>query len=202
MQNKIVTKVNVKVNGETVKLDVQRNLSYSNRARCARTYAHFVVKDDGTYEPWGRPVFQAFIVLMEYAGMTLPEDWGDDELMEFVQSDEYKKIWNAIDTQEFMDIVEIGEDLIEHRKQTCRKNGFIEFMDNVKGVLDAVMKTYQEAPEMAEALVGGLLERIFQNDSDNEIIGNEEMDADGTDEVDALEVGSAAEDEEVPNAGI
>ena len=171
---KNITTIKVKIAGQEVALNVKRDISYTRCKVCARVYGENIMQDNGTYEPWLRPVYQAFIVLTEYTDMSIPEEWGDDELMEFIESDEYKKIWNAIDTQQLSIIVGMGEDLIEHRKQVCRRNGFVEFIDNIKGVLEMVINAYQESPEAAEMLVTGLLENIFApNDNAVEDIDHE-----------------------------
>jgi len=173
-----ITKVMVELNGEKVEVGVKYSIPFMRRATCARIIAEGTVLADGTFEPWNRIVYQYLTILTEYADMPIPTDWGNDEIDEFVNTDDFKQIWNAIDSKEFAAIVEMAEEMIEHRKQTCRRNGFYEFLDNVTGTLEAVMKVYNEAPELAEQLVGGLLETIMGKDDTkvaNEDVSDEEV---------------------------
>ena len=169
MKESKVTKVMVELNGEKIEVEVKYSIPFMRRATCARIIAEGTVLANGTFEPWNRIVYQYLVILTEYANMPIPTDWGNDEIDEFVNTDDFKQIWNAIDSQEFAAIVEMAEEMIEHRKQTCRRNGFYEFLDNVTGSLEAVMKVHNEAPELAEQLVGGLLETIMGK-SDTETV--------------------------------
>lgn len=177
MKESKITKVMVELNGEKIEVEVKHNIPFMRRATCASIIAKGTVLNDGTFEPWNRIVYQYLVILTEYADMPIPTDWGNDEIDEFVNTDDFKQIWNAIDSQEFAAIVEMAEEMIEHRKQTCRRNGFYEFLDNVKGTLESVMKIYNEAPELAEQLVGGLLETIMGKPDtetvDEDVVENE-----------------------------
>lgn len=187
-----VTMVEVVVADQTVEVEVKRHIPFNRQAGCARVIAEATMLNDGTFEPWNRLVYQAFTVLTEYANMAIPADWGNDKLMEFVNSEEYKKIYRVIDTQEFSHLCSMAEEIIEHRKRVCRRNGFIEFIDNVKDLLQMVTNAYQESPEAAEMLVTGLLTNIIGNDSDAESVENEVF----------TETDEATEDEVEVNADI
>lgn len=176
-----ITPVKVIINNEEITLNVKSNIPFSRQRELARICAQAVVTDDGVYEPWFREIHHAFIVLFEYAGFTLPSNWTDDDVMEFVKTDDYLNIVNATDTKEVCHVYEMAEELIEYRKQTCRRNGFIEAIDNIKSLFAVVNQTYQESPAMAELLVEGMLKKIFgtangANEIDDSIEFN--MDAD------------------------
>lgn len=118
--------------------------------------------------------------MLEYAGFILPANWTDDDVAEFVETNDYADIFNAIDTEELYYIYEMAEALIEYRKQTCRRNGFIEAIDNIKSLFTIVNKAYQESPEMAELLVEGLMKNFggLVGNIDNEFKKTEEPDDD------------------------
>ena len=59
-----------------------------------------------------------------------------------------------------------ADKLIEHRKQICRRNGFVEFIDNIKSLFEMVNKAYQEAPEAAELLISGLMGAVLAENED------------------------------------
>lgn len=161
-----IEEVEIILEGEKIKLNVKRNIPYNRQIACSRIVGESVVGDDGTFKPWDRDVYLALTILTEYANMPIPTNWGNDELMEFVGSDEYAKIFEVVDIREFKNLTGNADKLIEHRKQICRRNGFVEFIDNIKSLFEMVNKAYQEAPEAAELLISGLMGAVLAENED------------------------------------
>lgn len=167
-----VSKVKIILENQEVELDVNHSLPFNKQNTCARVLAEAVVGDDGTFEPWNRAVYQAFILLTEYANMPIPAEWSNNELMDFVNSNEYKKIYNVIDQQEFVELMKMADQMIEHRKAVCRRNGFVEFIDNIKELLSIVTQAYQDSPEAAEMFMSSIVGSVFGGGASEE--GEEE----------------------------
>lgn len=126
------------VDGKEQEVQVLRHLPYGQRRAAAQYIASQVVRENGVYEPWKKPLLLGLCVMTFYARMKVPESWNDDNTAAFMLTDSYRKIKEIVDAPELLELEGWINELVEYRKTCFGQNSFDRMVNALKGVAGTV----------------------------------------------------------------
>lgn len=126
------------VDGKEQEIQVLRHLPYGQRRAAAQYIASQVVRENGVYEPWKKPLLLGLCVMTFYARMKIPESWNDDNTAAFMLTDGYREIRKIVDAPELLELEGWVNELVEYRKTCFGQNSFDRIVNALKGVAGTV----------------------------------------------------------------
>jgi len=147
-------KVKCVVNGEEVVVAVKETIPFMEQKKIAKTLSEAVVTTQGEYKVYNFEPLWAFFVLSNYTDFVFPEDWGDNEIMDFCneQNSAWREICACIRYEELERIGLWAKSLIEYRKECYKMNSFDRMIERLENFLTQTFEGIKEHPEMLDKL--------------------------------------------------
>lgn len=123
------------LNGEKFQVNVNSRAAYSSQQVIALAVAENVVSDNGVYDPSQEvPTFLVGLFMM-YADKQLP-DMSIDQMMEVERNNHMlQELRDFIEYDDWENIRQWAEDMIEYRKSTLGKNSFDRAIEQLTAAL-------------------------------------------------------------------
>ena len=150
--------IECKIDGKNVKIQAKRSALFSKRVAAANVISEAVVSKDGEFRPWAFDVHFVIFILSAYSDFVFPENWGDNEISQFMRSESYKSILNEIDPDEIHEVFEWATDLIEYRKKCYENNVLSRMAEGAKEIFKTFQEELMREPEIVE-LLGSMIDR-------------------------------------------
>jgi len=154
--------IDCKVNEKIIKVQVKKTVPYSKRVGAANVIAEAIVLEDGNYYPWLFNIHHTIFVLSTYTDFVFPENWKDDDIMQFAASDSYKNILSIIDGNELDEVVEWAKELIDYRKKCYENNMLSRLVIGAKEIFKIFQEELMKDPEAIELLGSMINKKILQ----------------------------------------
>lgn len=108
-------------NGIEKEINVRERVGFNELISYANYASKFIVSDNGEYSPWLSYLCSIMVSLTVFGDLVAPEDWKDDDYVEFWECGA-KEILHYIDSTQFAMFNAWVKEKVENRLKTCQKN--------------------------------------------------------------------------------